>query len=173
MEKKIKRKIIVNPKLQLGWAFFVAMLQLPGIVITGFAMSWFYLIYLDNNLIVSCNTRALVVLTVLCLFLIIGVIVFIARRTTSIAGPVKKLRILMSEMAQGRVPENPITFRKGDWFSELEKDLNALAQSMNQGNQVRIRTRQALEQFKEDLENGKEIQGKEYLQTIDRLIKAL
>ncbi|NDY73619.1 hypothetical protein DO021_17890 [Desulfobacter hydrogenophilus] len=173
MKKKIKRKIIVNPKLQLGWAFFVAMLQLPGIVITGFAMSWFYLIYLDNNLIVSCNTRVLVVLTVLCLFLITGVIVFIARRTTTIAGPLKKLQTLMSEMARGRVPEKPITFRKGDWFSELEKDLNAISQSMNQANQVRTHTRQTLERFKEDMETGQEIQGEAYIQTIDNLIKEL
>jgi hypothetical protein len=173
MKKKFKRKIIVNPKLQLGWAFFVAILQLPGIVITGFVMSWFYLIYLDNNMNASCNTQALVVMAVLCLFLISAAIVFVVRRTTTVAGPVKKLQILMSEMAQGRAPENRITFRKGDWFSELENDLNAVSQSVNRGNHVRTHTRQALERFKADLENGKEIQRDAYLQTLDQLIKGL
>ncbi|MCG8552940.1 MAG: hypothetical protein MI799_21240 [Desulfobacterales bacterium] len=173
MKKKYKRKIIVNPRLQLGWAFFVAMLQLPGIVITGFIMSWFYLIYLDENLNASCNTSALVVLAVACLMLILGAVVFIVRRTTSVAGPLKKLQILISEMARGRAPENRIAFRKGDWFSELENDLNAISQSMNRDHRVRIHTRQALERFKADLENGKDIQGEAYLQTLDQLIKGL
>ncbi|NDY73618.1 hypothetical protein G3N28_16505 [Desulfobacter hydrogenophilus] len=87
--------------------------------------------------------------------------------------PAKGGHLHHSEMARGRVPEKPITFRKGDWFSELEKDLNAISQSMNQANQVRTHTRQTLERFKEDMETGQEIQGEAYIQTIDNLIKEL
>ncbi len=173
MKNKFKRKVIVNPKLQLGWAFFVAVLQIPGILLTGFAMSWFYLIYLDSNLTVSCNTSSLVILAILCLLFIAGVLFFIARRTTTIAGPIKKLRIIMSEMAQGHPPEQHISFRKGDWFSELENDLNTMSRTLNQTNKVRTHTRQALERFKADLENGHEIKREEYLQTINRLITEL
>lgn len=173
MKKKFKRKVIVNPRLQLGWALFVAALQVPGILITGFIMSWFYLIYMDNNLAVSYNTSSLVVLTVSGLLLIAGVTVFIARRTTAIAGPIKKLRILMAEMAQGHPPENPIIFRKGDWFSELENDLNAMSRTLSQSNETRSHTRQTLEQLRADLKNNQEIKRDKYLETIDRLMAEL
>lgn len=164
MKKKHKRKYLINKKLQLGTALLVLAIQIPCILATGLGMSWFYLIYLDDRTTSSLYRGVAAEMGVTGLSLALGVLFVSIYLTRSVAGPIIKTGMVLRELAQDRLPEKKITFRKNDWFKELAMDLNVLADRMAKTRRARSRATSCLEELKDSLaadrgkDNGRHIQ---------------
>ncbi len=173
MNKKIKRKYLINKRFQLGAGFLAVAIQIPCMLATGLGLSWFYLIYLDERTVSSCNSGVLLDMIIVGLVITCIILFLSIRLTHAIVGPIKKTRAVLRQMAQGQPPENAVKFRKNDWFKELALDLNALADRLIKASRARNLALKSLEELKTSLEKDMGQDNGPYIHKIREIQKKL
>jgi methyl-accepting chemotaxis protein len=153
-KNKKKRKYLINKKFQLGYALKITAIQIPCILATGISLSWFYLIFMDNQMHASCNLQIFIQMFLLLLIFSCVVVFFSIRLTHSIAGPVQKTSAVLRQIAKGNLPEKKIVFRKKDLFKELSHDLNHMIDAMREDRLYYENAREKLESVRDDIVNN-------------------
>ncbi|MDY0359947.1 MAG: hypothetical protein RBR08_00685 [Desulforegulaceae bacterium] len=127
----LKRKFFVNSKIQFSRLFNLILFQIisfASILVTG---SWILFFKIDQR--VTMLKEPLIVKTMI-IFLIVlnlGVFIWSVLFLRSVAGPVKKIQIILKNIADGNVLEEEVKFRKNDFFTEILPDLNAAIKKIN------------------------------------------
>jgi len=119
-----RRKYLIDKKLQLSLAGNMLLIAFVSMVFTAFFSGWLFLFVMNDRLSGSLGKPFIVKVTVIFMFMAVGIAIWTVKRSHSIAGPIFKVRKVLNEAASGVFPDYPVKFRKGDAFKELTEDLN-------------------------------------------------
>lgn len=127
----LKRKFFVNSKIQFSHLFNLILFQIisfASILVTG---SWILFFKIDQR--VTMLKEPLIVKTMIIVLIVLnlGVFIWSVLFLRSVAGPVKKIQIILENIADGNVLEEEVKFRKNDFFTEILPDLNAAIKKIN------------------------------------------
>ena len=112
---KIKRRnYLIDKKFQLAFAGNMVILLLIGVLVTGFFVSWFCLVAVDERILCSSQSLLMYQIAIILLFMAVGVGIWAILHTHSVAGPAYKASRILRDAARGKLPEGPVTFRKND-----------------------------------------------------------
>jgi len=123
-EKKYKRKYIVNRKYQFAQAAVAVSANLLTGLLVAALVVWFYLLFYGGSVVADHNRALPVFLIAVALAVAIASSLCSLRRSHSVAGIIKKMEIVLQNAARGTLPEESLTFRKGDCFPALADPLN-------------------------------------------------
>ena len=131
-KKKYGRKEYFTDKsFQIKFIGVIFLIQICVATMVCFGVSWLHLFVFDTGKVV-CRTNY-------CIFvqwaIIIGftsliLLIWGISYTHRVVGPVHRTRRLLQAAASGDIPSGNINFRKKDYFKELEKDLAACFETM-------------------------------------------
>jgi len=125
-----RRHYLIHGPFQLGHLVRIALNQTAVGLAVALASAWFFLVFLEEQLVCEVNSRYLLhILLVLGGFQLMALL-FSLLYTHRIAGPVYRVRKHLREAAEGRLPDHPVHLRKRDHFKELAGDLNRCMETM-------------------------------------------
>ncbi|NOQ51114.1 MAG: hypothetical protein GQ578_02685, partial [Desulfuromonadaceae bacterium] len=115
-QPRIRRKYLVNKQFQLGYTGIILVVQCLVALTVGLTVSWFYLFVMDRRMVSDHNTAFFWHLWITILVVTVFLIIWSIRYTHTIAGFAHKLSIVLREASEGKIPDNPVQFRKKDPF---------------------------------------------------------
>ena len=131
-KKKVeKRKLFVNSKIQFTHIFNILLFQIisfASILVTG---SWLLFFKIDHNVTTAKDPEIVKAMIIVLVILNLGAFIWSVLFLRSVAGPVKKIQIVLRQIAAGDIPAKEIKFRKNDFFKEILPDLNSAIGKIN------------------------------------------
>ncbi|ABA88132.1 type IV pilus prepilin peptidase PihH, putative [Syntrophotalea carbinolica DSM 2380] len=127
-----RRNYFINKPFQLAFAGNMLVITFLACVFTALYVSWMFVYVLDDRLLVGgvLNGYYLLKIGLMLAGLVTGVVIWTILRTHAIAGPIYRVQKILRDAAEGRFPQRPIAFRRGDAFMGLAEDLNRCLDSM-------------------------------------------
>jgi len=125
--KRFKRRnYFINKPFQLAFVGNMLVITFMACAFTALYVSWMFVYVLNDHLLVAgvLNGYYLLKIGFMVAGLVVGVVIWTVLRTHAIAGPIHKTRLILRDAAQGRFPQQPVAFRKGDAFRGLADDLD-------------------------------------------------
>jgi hypothetical protein len=123
--RKKRRQYFINKPFQLAVAGNMLIIVALATAVCSAGVSLLFIYVLNPLLTGSLTDRPyLIKMGVILTCIAAGVVFWTIRRTHAIAGPIDKTRKILREAAEGRFPQQPVTFRRGDAFRGLAEDLN-------------------------------------------------
>jgi hypothetical protein len=121
-----RRNYFINKPFQLAFAGNMLVITFLACAFTALYVSWMFVYVLDDRLLVGgvLNGAYLLKVGLMLAGLVAGVVIWTILRTHAIAGPIYKTRLILRDAAEGRFPQQPVGFRRGDAFKDLADDLN-------------------------------------------------
>lgn len=119
-----RRKIIVNEQFQWKYTATVLFTVLFAVGVTALSISWFHLFLTDERIVCDANGKVMIILMSLTVGLIFFVIARTLHFTHTIAGPVHKVGLVLNRAARFQFDSEPLQFRKGDSFVQLQQSVN-------------------------------------------------
>ncbi len=129
MNKIKRRKIIINQDFQWKYTATVLFTVLISVVVTALSVSWFHLFLTEDRIVCDANGRLMTILIALVVSIVLFVIVRTLFFTHTIAGPVHKVALILNRASRYQFDSEPLRFRKGDSFEDLEVAVNACVNS--------------------------------------------
>lgn len=126
MGKRFRRRnYFINKPFQLAFAGNMLLIAAVGMAATALAVSWIFIYVLDDHLCATClDNHYLLKIGIILVCMAVGIFIWTVIRTHAIVGPIDKTRKILREAAEGRFPNQPVAFRRGDAFQDLAEDLN-------------------------------------------------
>lgn len=130
--KKIQRRnYFTDRTFQLTFAGNLLIVAAISMMTAGVVVAWIFVYVLNDHLSASLLSHVFLLKIGIILGCIgLGIVVWTVLRAHAIAGPVTKTRRILREAAQGRFPDRPVAFRRGDAFQGLFEDLNRCLEVM-------------------------------------------
>ncbi|MCW7754068.1 hypothetical protein OOT00_08720 [Desulfobotulus sp. H1] len=165
-----RRRFFLFPAFQLSLTWRILMLMMLAVGITATIDAWFYLVFLDQKLIIHVNMAYLNTFIVILLAVLIGGAIWTVRLTHQIAGPIhQSIGMLEKAADNGR---QRVCFRKNDLLQELAQPVNSALALLNEQS-LRIRhTRKDLENLLDEMVQG-QAASEDVQQEIRRAIRSL
>lgn len=124
MRKKYKRAYIVNSKFQMRQLAAVFFGNLLIAVLMTCLLSFLFLVVWDKWFTIQYSTRVPIYMAICLVIVLFSTLLVSIRRSRKIAGQMLKLKMVLSDAAEGKIPEKGVKFRQGDFFHDLEEPLN-------------------------------------------------
>jgi len=129
----------------------VLTINLVLILLSATVVSWFYLFFYKGNMVCDLNRMfpwymggvALAVLLLLSLWCL--------NRSRSVAGMMRKVETVLVKAAHGHLPQEPLVFRKQDYFCALAAPINGCLARIRLQDQQRHATVLALEELQQEI----------------------
>ncbi len=120
-----RRKFFVHFRYQLSQLAVTLTANTLVMLLIGVLISWFYLLFFKGNLTCNHNRIFPLYLVISVLAMILFSALWSLKRSRAVAGMMCKLEYVLCDAAQDLFPEQPLVFRKGDYFTTLAGPLNA------------------------------------------------
>jgi hypothetical protein len=153
-----RRTYVVDQGYQLRAAGAVVCAGLLLGLLAGACFVWSYHFMLDPRMHCRPGIMLPVLGAVLALSLVLGLFGWAVRRTHAVAGPVPRFRDGMREALQGRYV--PVAFRAGDYFEDLQRDINLCMQGAAQNVRCARELRVLLEEHERHRLTGEELRAR-------------
>ncbi|TWI76714.1 hypothetical protein LZ24_00335 [Desulfobotulus alkaliphilus] len=125
-----RRRFFVSPAFQLSLTWRILLLMMLAVGITATIDAWFYLVFLDQRMMINVNMAYLNKFIAILLLVLIGGAVWTLRLTHRIAGPVYRIiRVLEKTGDHGKTK---VCLRKNDLLQELAQPVNATLALLNE-----------------------------------------
>lgn len=167
--KKKRRRYLVNPRYQLSQGGIIVISHLLVALFIAGLLSWFYLFIMHGGVSCSHNREIIWYLVMGAFVVMLSTAAWVVGHSHSVAGMVIKIERTLSDMAEGRLPGEPVLFRKGDHFAWLESPLNRCIKAMKAYRKDRQFVLASLETTRERL-SSKKISCQEAAEEIERLL---
>lgn len=128
----IKRKLFINKKIQLSYLFNILLFQIISCFSILFIGSWLLFFKIDNCVKVYQEPAIMKIMLIILVIVNVGAFFWSVFFLRSIAGPVKKIQLVLRDISEGKLPEKHVAFRTNDFFQELLPDLNAALDKIKQ-----------------------------------------
>lgn len=132
MKRSYRRKYLVDIGYQFAQAGLVIAANLLVALLMAALLSWFYLLEWDGSIAVDHNRRIPVYILTFMFVVMLGTTLLSLRRSRMIAGMFLKLNKVLSDAAEGILPEREISFRRSDYFGQLADPLNRCLRRLGQ-----------------------------------------
>lgn len=146
-----RRRLLINTRYQLRHMAVILSVNLLLMLLISVLISWFYLLFFKGNLTCDHNRLFPLYLAVLALAAVAFLALWSLYRSRSVAGMMRKIEQVLADAAAGRVPGQPLGFRKEDYFAPLAGPLNDCLSRMRRQDQQRIDAVGALRELHKDL----------------------
>lgn len=123
-KKKYKRKYLVNGRYQFSQAAVTIIANLSVALLITALLSWFYLLAWNGIVIYNHNKMIPVYLICIVVLVISFSLLWSLYRSRAIAGMIKKIDSTLTDASNGVFADEPLKFRKGDYFASLSVSLN-------------------------------------------------
>lgn len=129
-ERVRRRRYFIDKKFQA--AFAANMLLIAGVCmgVAALAVTWFFAYFMNSRLSCELDAAYMMKIGIILLFIMAGIVLWTVMRTHALVGPIYKTRKILQAAAEGRFPDRPVQFRRGDAFKGLAADLNRCLETM-------------------------------------------
>jgi hypothetical protein len=172
MKRTIRKKYFVDKSFQFGFAANMVLLLVLYLLATTLLVSWIYFFVLDDQLVCDLNIQFIAKMVVILICMAIGVLVWAIKFTHGIAGPALKIDKIVRNAAEGKYPERPFAFRKGDSFRFLADNLNSFLMGVKRYNTRTETARGMLIRLKTRLHSG-DVSHEECLEEINAISRLM
>lgn len=169
---RCQRRYLINTRYQVTQAGVAIAANLLVILLMAALMSWFYLLYLNQGVSANHNRLFPMYIAAAALMVIVISTFWSLRRSRRVAGMMRKLDIVLMDAANGKFPESPLIFRKGDYFRWLASPLNSCFLRMQQQQRLLESTTFALETLKGKID-ARQIPDEELAASLDGIISRM
>ncbi|WP_448871229.1 hypothetical protein [Desulfobulbus propionicus] len=156
---KQRRRLLINSRYQLRNLAVILTANLVLMLLIAVLISMFYLLFFRGNLACDHNRLFPLYLGGLALAVMLLLTLWSLYRSRSVAGMMRKIELVLAGTAQGHLPEEPLAFRKDDYFATMAVPINGCIARMRRQDQQRLAAVQALRRLQGNLADRPEERG--------------